>query len=95
MVNTVSVGKSLCTNATKQQSPISLPEPSGAVNTSSSTDLLFYYRTSRCNINKSRHHIILDYDKLPSKSGFLTPVQCTGDLLVKRLIDAGISISSS
>ena len=39
--------------------------------------------------------IILDYDKLPSKSGFLTPVQCTGDLLVKRLIDAGISIISS
>ena len=62
MGDTKSVGKSLCTNATKQQSPIALPEPSKAVNTSSSTDLLFYYRTSRCNINKSRHHIILDYD---------------------------------
>ena len=39
--------------------------------------------------------IILDYDKLRSKSGFLTPVQCTGDLLAKRLSDAGISITSS
>ncbi len=56
------IGESLCTNPTKQQSPIELPETSNATGVNSSADLLFYYRTSRCNITKSRHHIILDYD---------------------------------
>lgn len=60
--NTETIGSSLCTNPTKQQSPIMLPAPANANETSVSTDLKFYYRTSRCNITKSRHHIVLDYD---------------------------------
>ena len=39
--------------------------------------------------------IILDYDKLNSSSGFLTPVQCSKGLLIERLRKAGISIASS
>ena len=38
--------------------------------------------------------ITIDKDKLKKCSGFLTPVECTGDLLVKRLRKAGISILS-
>ena len=39
--------------------------------------------------------ITLEKDILQKCSGFLTPVECTGDLLVKRLRKAGISISYS
>ena len=62
-----------------------------ACNKSESQNLLNELRT----ISDNESNIILDYDKLRSKSGFLTPVQCTGDLLAKRLSDAGISITSS
>ena len=39
---TEKIGTSLCTNPTKQQSPIMLPAPANANETSVSTDLKFY-----------------------------------------------------
>lgn len=34
--------------------------------------------------------IINDYDNLKSKAGIMTPVECTGDLMINRLKNAGI-----
>ena len=36
--------------------------------------------------------IINDFEKLNEKKGILTPIQCTGDLLINRLKKAGITI---
>ena len=38
--------------------------------------------------------LLVDQDKLLAKKGILTPVQCTGNLLVNRLKNAGISIDT-
>ena len=34
--------------------------------------------------------ILLQQDKLIEKKGIMTPVECTGDLLINRLENAGI-----
>ena len=39
--------------------------------------------------------ILLQKDQLIKDSGILTPVECTGELMLKRLLDAGISIEVS
>lgn len=50
----------ICTSG-KQQSPITI-KPSVAVPCSVNCDLLFYYRSSTCNIINSDSHIVLEYD---------------------------------
>ena len=34
--------------------------------------------------------ILIDHDKLNKKCGILTPVECTGNLMIERLKQAGI-----
>ena len=39
--------------------------------------------------------VVLQHDLLIKHSGILTPIECTGDLMHKRLLDANINVTVS
>ena len=43
-------------------------------------------------ISETAFSIIIDNNKLHKNKGILTPIECNGELLSKRLLDAGIKI---
>ena len=53
-----------------------------------------YEETSKF-ISEMALAIIIDNRNLLNNRGILTPVECAGDILSKRLVDAGISIETT